>query len=51
MTLRQAINVIMGANVGTTVTAWVLCLAGIILYMFCKSKGISYHIKEGTATE
>ncbi len=22
MTLRQAINVIMGANVGTTVTAW-----------------------------
>lgn len=29
MTLRQAINVIMGANVGTTVTAWVLSLAGI----------------------
>ena len=29
MTLRQAINVIMGANVGTTVTAWFLCLAGI----------------------
>ena len=24
MTLRQAINVIMGANVGTTVTAWLL---------------------------
>lgn len=61
LTLKQAINVIMGANVGTTVTAWilslsgisgsstavqllkpssftpVLALAGIILYMFCKS--------------
>ena len=29
MTLRQAVNVIMGANVGTTVTAWILSLAGI----------------------
>lgn len=29
MTLRQAINVIIGANVGTTVTAWVLSLGGI----------------------
>lgn len=29
MTLKQAINVIMGANVGTTVTAWVLSLGGI----------------------
>ena len=29
MTLKQAINVIMGANVGTTVTAWFLSLAGI----------------------
>lgn len=29
MTLRQAINVIMGANVGTTVTAWIISLAGI----------------------
>lgn len=61
MTLRQAIHVIMGANIGTTVTAWilslagidsgnwyirllkpssfapVLALAGIILYMFCRS--------------
>ena len=27
--LRQAINVIMGANVGTTVTAWILSLSGI----------------------
>ena len=29
MTLSQAINVIMGANVGTTVTAWILSLGGI----------------------
>jgi len=29
MNLRQAINVIMGANVGTTVTAWILSLTGI----------------------
>ena len=29
MTLRQANNVIMGANVGTTVTAWLLSLGGI----------------------
>ena len=29
MTLKQAIHVIMGANVGTTVTAWLLSLADI----------------------
>ncbi len=29
MTLRQAIHVIMGANIGTTVTAWILSLGGI----------------------
>ena len=29
MTLRQAINVIMGANVGTTITAWIFSLSGI----------------------
>ena len=29
MSLRQAIGVIMGANVGTTVTAWILSLSGI----------------------
>ena len=29
LSLGQAINVIMGANVGTTVTAWVLSLSGI----------------------
>ena len=29
MTLRQSISVIMGANVGTTVTAWLLSLGDI----------------------
>ena len=29
MSLAQAINVIMGANIGTTVTAWLLSLTGI----------------------
>lgn len=29
MTLRQAVNVIMGANVGTTITGWILSLGGI----------------------
>ncbi len=29
MTLRQAIGVIMGANVGTTITAWILGLTGL----------------------
>ncbi len=29
MTLKQSIGVIMGANIGTTVTAWVLSLGGI----------------------
>ncbi len=29
MTLRQAIPIIMGANIGTTVTAWILSLSGI----------------------
>ena len=29
MSLKQSINVIMGANIGTTVTAWILSLAGI----------------------
>ncbi len=29
LALKQAINVIMGANVGTTVTAWLLSLSGI----------------------
>lgn len=29
MTLKQSVYVIMGANIGTTVTAWILSLAGI----------------------
>lgn len=29
MTLKQAINVIIGANIGTTVTGWILSLSGI----------------------
>ncbi len=29
MSLKQAINVIMGADVGTTITAWILSLGGI----------------------
>ena len=29
LTLSQSIGVIMGANIGTTVTAWILSLAGI----------------------
>ena len=29
MTLQQAINVIMGANIGTTATAWILSMTGI----------------------
>lgn len=29
MVLRQAIGIIMGANVGTTVTAWILSLASL----------------------
>lgn len=29
MSLKQAVNVIMGANVGTTITGWILSLGGI----------------------
>ena len=29
MKLTQAVGIIMGANIGTTVTAWILSLAGI----------------------
>lgn len=62
MSLHQVIGIIMGANIGTTITSWLLsltgiessnifisllkpssftpalALAGIILYMFCKSE-------------
>ncbi|MBQ1252014.1 MAG: Na/Pi cotransporter family protein [Firmicutes bacterium] len=40
MQLRQVVGIIMGANLGTTVTAWILSLAGIegtsFLAMMCK---------------
>ena len=41
MKLKQAIGIIMGANIGTSITGWILCLSyiqgsGIILRMFCK---------------
>jgi phosphate:Na+ symporter len=53
MTLAQAVGVIMGANIGTTVTAWILTikidqyglpLAGIsaIVYIFCKKETVKY---------
>lgn len=29
MSLKQAVGIIMGANIGTTVTSWILSLAGI----------------------
>ena len=29
MTLKQSIGIIMGANIGTTVTSWILSLGGI----------------------
>ena len=29
MTLQQAVGVIMGSNIGTTVTAWILSLSGL----------------------
>ena len=29
MKLRQAVGIIMGANIGTTVTSWILSLSGI----------------------
>jgi phosphate:Na+ symporter len=53
MTLQQAIGVIMGANIGTTITGWILVLAigkyglpilGIaaIFYLFSKDEKIQY---------
>ena len=45
MTLRQTIGVIMGSNIGTTLTAWILSLAGIesdnFLLNFIKPKNFS----------
>lgn len=53
MTLRQAMGVIMGANIGTTVTAWLVTIdigdyalpiiaLGFILFFFIKPKKIKY---------
>lgn len=53
MTLRQAIGVIMGANIGTTITAWLVSIdigdyalpitaIGFILFFFIKSKKVKY---------
>ena len=40
MTLKQAVGVIMGANIGTTVTSWILSLTALegdsLLIQFCK---------------
>lgn len=40
MKLSQAINIIMGANIGTTITAWILSLTGIegenLIVQLCK---------------
>jgi len=33
LSLRQAIGVIMGANIGTTVTAWIIALVGFTFSM------------------
>ena len=49
LTLKQALGVIFGANIGTTITGWILVLnigkyglpmvgAGAILYMFLKGE-------------
>ncbi len=53
MTLRQSIGVIMGANIGTTVTAWLVSIKigdyalpivaiGFILYFFPRTRKIKY---------
>ncbi len=45
MKLNQAVGIIMGANIGTTITAWVLSLAGIesdsFLLQMCKPSSFS----------
>ncbi len=53
MTLKQAIGIIMGANIGTTVTgqimafnvkdfAYVFVLVGVLIYLFAKSQNKKY---------
>ncbi len=46
LTLRQAIGVIMGANIGTTVTAWIIALLG---FRFSMSSAALPAIALGTA--
>ena len=45
MKLRQAIGIIMGANIGTTATAWILSLSGIegesLAVQFCKPENFT----------
>lgn len=45
MRLSQAISIIMGANIGTTVTTWILSLSGLegesLLIQFCKPKNFA----------
>lgn len=45
MRLSQAISIIMGANIGTTVTTWILSLTGIegdsLIIQFCKPKNFA----------
>lgn len=45
MRLSQAISIIMGANVGTTVTTWILSLSGLegdsLFIQFCKPKNFA----------
>ena len=36
MKLKQAIGIIMGANIGTSITGWILCLSYIQLRWYCK---------------
>ena len=33
MSVRQAINVILGAILGTSITGWVICLSGVVWIM------------------
>jgi phosphate:Na+ symporter len=53
MTLKQAIGVILGANIGTTITAWLVSIkigdyalllvaVGFILFFFIKAKKVRY---------
>ena len=45
MKLNQAVGIIMGANIGTTVTSWILSLSGLqgdyVLVKLCKPSSLS----------